>query len=230
MKPSLLALASLFLAAPAFSQVVFDNVIHHGAGCPRASVQTTTSPDGTTLSILFDEFRAEVPDYSVPQPDPRFPPGRGTPPARPSRSLRDCMLRFTAVLQPGTMVEAVDISLSARGSTILDPGVTASFASILVGYNGMSQGRGRPVPLVQKQWGTQGVMDDWTEMPSTTLPLRSPCASHHQRSITFDMKNYIIAEIPSGDLRRSGLISVDSADMSGMLRFRFRTRGCGGVR
>lgn len=227
---SLFALSFLFIAASSQAQVVFNQITTHGSGCPAGTVSTSASPDGSTLSVLFDEFRVEVPDFNAPAPSPT--PGRRAPRTRPTKSMKDCQLRFTANVPVGSKVEGVEISLQARGATILDPMVSASFTAILVGYQGMSQSRGRPVPVVQKYWQANpaGVSDDWTEAPVAVVPLNSGCATHASKAITFDMKNHIEAEILNGDTSKHGIITVDSTDMSGMLKFTFRVRPCGGVR
>lgn len=232
MKNTLFSFLLLLSVPTLYAQVVFDQVNAYGTGCPAGTVTTTTSPDGLSLSVLFDEFRVEVPEFTPPE-QPRSP-GRfpRAPRTRPGRAMRDCQLRFTANIPLGSKVERVEISLQARGATMLDPNVQASFTSILVGYNGMSQSRGRPVPVIQKFWQANpaGVSDDWTAAPVALVPLHSGCASHAGRAITFDMKNHIEAEIINGDTSKRGLITVDSTDMTGMLKFTLRLRPCGGVR
>lgn len=231
MKTSIFAFLVLFLAS-AQAQVVFHEPTYLGAGCPQGTVSTIASPDGTSLSVLFDEFRISLPeDGGVAAPGPI--PGRGRAPRRRAgSSMKDCSLRFSADLPVGVRVEAVEISLQARGSTILDPGIQASFASMLVGYNGLAQMRGRVIPIIQKEWNSaySPIQDDWTASPSAVVPLNSGCARHGGRSINLDMKNYLTANIVSGDFQQQGLITVDSADMTGLLKISLRLKPCGGAR
>jgi hypothetical protein len=85
------ALFTLLLVSPTlFAQINFNNVTYGGTGCPQGTVSTAVSPDGSSLSILFDEFRAEVPDYN--QPAPR---GRQV---EASKSLKSCALSFVTIL------------------------------------------------------------------------------------------------------------------------------------
>jgi hypothetical protein len=56
MKTFLKALATIALiSAPAFAEGDFS-----GSGCPAGSATAVLSPDGTTLSVLFDSFAAEA--------------------------------------------------------------------------------------------------------------------------------------------------------------------------
>jgi hypothetical protein len=138
-------------------------------------------------------------------------------------------LSFTATIPVGSKADALQIELQARGATIIDQGVEGFFASILVGYSGLTSMGGRPTMMIQKHWrGMRGPVDDnWTASPVATVPLRSPCASQTTRNIRFDLKNHIQAEIPTGDLKKSGLITVDSADARGLLKFTLNTSACG---
>lgn len=232
MKTSFFAFFIFFFAsAQAQEQVIYHDLAYRGAGCPEGSVSTSVSPDGSSLSILFDEFRISLPEDGG-QVEER---GRGIPRAprrKPGTSMKDCMLRFSASLPIGVRVEAVEISVQARGSTILDPGIRAGFSSMLVGYNGLAQMRGRIIPLIQKEWNStySPVQDDWLETPVATVPLLSSCARREGRTISFDMKNFLTGEIIGGDLRKQGLITVDSADTTGMLKVSLRLRSCGGAR
>ncbi len=80
MKTSIFAFLVLFFAS-AEAQVVFHEPTYLGAGCPQGTVSTVLSPDGTSLSVLFDEFRISLPDDGgVAAPSPI--PGRGRAPRR----------------------------------------------------------------------------------------------------------------------------------------------------
>ena len=233
MKKLLLAFAPLLFVSAVQAQGMFNKIETYGTGCPDGTVSTSISPDGQSMSVLFDEFRVEVPEYNPPS----IPPSPGSsfpraPRTRPSRAMRDCQLRFSATLPLGMSIESVEISLQARGATILDPGITADFTSILVGYTGLAQARGRLQPIIQKQWqpGRSPISDEWTASPSMVVPINSGCATASGRSVTFDMKNHLGAEIVSGDLTKSGIVTVDSADAKGILRVSLRTRTCRSVR
>lgn len=221
----------LFFLTTLHAQVQFNEVTYRGTGCPQGTVSTTMSPDGSTFSVLFDEFRVQVPQYDGIN-DNNETTRAGMPANRNTQSLQHkaCALSFSAILPEGVMAESLEISLAARGATMLDQGLQGFFASILVGYDGLSRSRGRPTIVIQKHWRRllNAVDENWTATPSAIIPLNSGCSRGVQKSIRFDLKNHINAEIPTNDLTKSGIISVDSVDGSGLLRFRLRTRRCGG--
>ncbi|MES2526306.1 MAG: DUF4360 domain-containing protein [Bdellovibrionota bacterium] len=230
-----LIFASLVIAASVQAQtpVSFRGVSYAGSGCPQGTVSTATSPDGTSLSILFDEFRAEVPQYDG-NNDNDSVSTRGRPNNRNTATLahRKCALSFTADLPPGTKADSLEISFEARGATILDPGVEGSFASILVGYQGIANSRGNPTVIINKHWRARPNPqdDNWTGVAKPLVNLNSGCSGANGKSIRFDLKNHISAEITDGNLSRHGLLSVDSNDVTGLLKFTVRTRPCGGGR
>lgn len=225
MKKTLFTSLFLFSIGMAAAQVSFNEVTYRGSGCPRGSVSSAVSPDGSTISILFDELRAEVPDSQN-----RRPPGRGR--AQILSTVKNCSLSFTANLPIGTTADNVEVSLQARGSTLMDAGVKGYFNSFIVGIGGMVRSRNNAIQVIQKNWNAfpYEIQDDWTEMPQSVVPLYAGCANSQSRSIRFDMVNQLQAEIPSGDTSKYGLITVDSADATGMLKFTLRTRPCSGAR
>lgn len=212
---SLLFTFGLLLSQVAFSQINFNNVTYTGTGCPQGTVSTAVSPDGSSLSILFDEFRAEVPQMSN---------------RTPGLDQKACALSFTATLPPGMMADKLEITMQARGATILDQGVEGYFASVLVGYNGLARSRGTPTMIAVKQWRTRRggapVDESWTESPKPVVQLQSACSGAQGKDIRFDLKNHITAEIPNGDVNKHGMITVDSNDVGGFLKFTLRTKPC----
>ncbi len=204
-----------------FAQINFNNVTYSGTGCPQGTVSTAVSPDGSSLSILFDEFRAEVPDYN--QPAPR---GRQV---EASKSLKSCALSFTASLPAGIKVDTLEISLQARGATILDRGVEAAFAAVLVGYNGLARSRPGTTVIAAKKWrGLADTDESWMETPRTSVPLMSGCSGAQGKDIRFDLKNHVLLEITDRNLQKHGIITVDSNDLNGMLKLTLKTSPCGG--
>jgi len=225
-----ISLFFVFMTTHLSAQVVFNNVTHRGTGCPQGTLSTSMSPDGTSFSVLFDEFRVEVPQYDGINDNTETRRGgiivnRNT----PSIAYKACHLSFSANIPEGTMADSLEITLTARGATYFDQGIEGFFASILVGYEGLSRSRGRPTIVIQKHWRSvrSEVDDNWTAQPVAIVPLGSSCATSGARSIRFDLKNHINVEIPNNDLTKSGLISIDSADAAGLLKFKVRTRRCG---
>lgn len=208
----------LIFSTEAFSQINFNSVTHSGNGCPQGTVSTAVSPDGSSLSVLFDEFRAEVPQLNSPTP---------------MKDTKNCALSFTATLPPGTKADVLEITMQARGATVLDQGAEAYFTSVLVGYNGIARSRGTPTVILTKQWKKRRnptVDESWTESPKPLVQIQSACSGSQGKDIRFDLKNHVVAEIPSGDVNRYGMITVDSNDVKGILKFTLRTSPCAGSR
>lgn len=221
----------LSFSALAQTNIVFDQVSTIGTGCPQGSVSSTVSPDGTALSLLFDEFRVEVPNYESNPSQPT--PGRG-PNYRPPQSNsifehhKTCNISFNTTLPAGRMVTAINISLQARGNTMVDQGIQAYFSTILVGHRGLANSVGPQVKVVEKKmWaGRSMVAEDWTTDTKVSVPLKSSCSTASNRSIKFELKNHLEAKILNNIATKSGIVTVDSNDASGMLTFTVSTAPC----
>lgn len=225
-------LTSLFLFATAtHAQVVFNSLTHNGTGCPQGTVSSVISPDGSSISIIFDEFRAEVPQYDGNNDNNELPRGpRSRTRNTPTVQHKNCSLSFTATLPPGVKADTLEVSLQARGATMFDEGVNGAFSSILVGYNGLARSRGNPTVVASRAFRTRmGPIDlEWIETPKAIIPLHSGCSGAQGKDIRFDLKNHINAEIADGNTSKHGIITVDSNDVNGLLKFTLHTSRCGG--
>lgn len=227
-------LCLISFSALAQSNISFEQITTVGTGCPNGTVTSIVSPDGSTLSLLFDEFRVEVPNYQNGNPVP--PPNRGPnyrPPVVSSSVLeshRTCNIAFTTVLPAGMKATAIQIKLQARGNTMMDKGLMGYFSTILVGHRGLANSVGPQAKVVEKKmWNSRAeIAEDWMTDTIATVPLKSSCATQSQRSIKFELKNHLEAKILSNDLTKSGIITVDSNDAQGMLEFALVTAPCGG--
>lgn len=221
----------LSFSALAQSNIAFDQVGTIGTGCPERTVSSIVSPDGTSLSLLFDEFRVEVPNYEQAPTGPT--PGRG-PNYRPptSNSIfeqhKTCNISFNTTVPAGRMVTAINISLQARGNTMIDSGIQAYFSTILVGHRGLANSVGPQVKVVEKKmWsGRAAVADDWMTDTKVSVPLKSSCSTTTNRSVRFDLKNHLEAKILNNIATKTGIVTVDSNDASGMLTFTVSTAPC----
>lgn len=219
-------------SALAQSNIVFDQVSTIGTGCPEGTVSSIVSPDGASLSLLFDEFRVEVPNYeqTPTQPIPGRGPGYRPPGSTSSifESHKTCNISFNTTLPAGRMVTAINISLQARGNTMIDSGIQAYFSTILVGHRGLANSVGPQVKVVEKKmWtGRSAVADDWMTDTKVSVPLRSSCSTASNKSIKFELKNHLEAKILNNIASKSGIVTVDSNDASGMLTFTVSTAPC----
>ncbi|MBY0516830.1 MAG: DUF4360 domain-containing protein [Bacteriovoracaceae bacterium] len=225
----LILLASLLLFLNnAQAQVQFSGLQHKGSGCPQGTVAISPSPDGSSVSILFDAFQVQVPQYDQNNDNDT---GRRRGKNDSTLDHKACALSFNADLPEGQQVDSIEISLFNRGAVILDQGVQASLSTVFVGFQGMGRGAGgRPTVLERKLWVTRrsNINEDWISTPVMRVPIQSACASRMARSVRFDLKNHLEAEITNADLTKQGLVTMDSSDVNGALKFRVITRPCGG--
>lgn len=217
---SLLSLVS----TAALAQFEFSGFSSRGTGCPINSVSFSPSPDGQSVSVLFDNFMIQLPD-----PDLGQVPG-STIRRRydPLNATKGCSLSFNVDLQPGMMVDALEVSVFNRGATVLDQGVTASLLTKFLGFSSFG-GRVAPQSVIieNKQW-RGGVNEDWISNPVVNIPIRSACSSASQRTLRFDMLSNLEAHIINGNTAASGLVTMDSSDVNGSMKIRVIARRCGG--
>lgn len=233
---------SLIFIALISSQVVkaqmsFEDFRHSGSGCPQGTVGFSVSPDGASASILFDEFMAQVPQFDGDNDNHTVSSGRLRRTSDDPRiAHKACNLGFSVQIPEGQMVEALEVSIYNRGSTILDAGIRAALSTIFVGHNGLRNIYGGAKPsatvLERKMWGAMrnhnhvDVFEDWVSEPVHTIPIQSACASSHDKSVRFELKNHLEVEIMNNNLNSNGVIVMDSSDVTGSLRFRVITKAC----
>jgi Domain of unknown function (DUF4360) len=212
-----------------FSQVVFKELTHRGTGCPAGTVTSVASPDGSSMSVIFDEFRAEVPQFDGNNDNEELP--RGNRERRRNSATvqhKACALSFTATLPPGTKADALELSLQARGATMFDQGIEGSFSAVLIGFRGLAQHRGNPTVVARRVFRSKSapIDESWIESPRALVSLQSGCSGPSGRDIRFDLKNHITAEISDDFKNRHGVITVDSNDVNGLLKIELRTTPC----
>ena len=225
---------TFFLSFSALAQtsIKFEQITTTGTGCPQGTVTSIVSPDGTSMSLLFDEYRVEVPNYeSTPTPPPTGRGPRYQPPGTNAsiyESHKTCNIAFTTTLPAGRMATAINISLQARGNTMLDSGIMAYFSTILVGHRGLANSVGPQVKVVEKKmWtGRAEVGEDWVTDTNAVVPLKSSCSNSVNKAIKFELKNHLEAKILKNDATKSGIVTVDSNDARGMLTFTLSTSPC----
>lgn len=233
----ILCLFGLLLSSQVHAQLHFASFGHAGSGCPRGSVAFSPAPDRQSVSVLFDQFSVQVPQFDgVNENDDRSP--HRSPRARNDARTqhRLCSLVFNVELTPGQMVEALEVTGDNRGTTVLDPGLTASLHTYYVGHRGLGSA---PPPhamvgklIEMKQWGQANrhaapVSDDWTSRFLTAVPVRSGCAQSANRSIRLEFKTHLEIQNTTADQTKTGLLVMDSTDLNASLRIRVLTRPCG---
>jgi Domain of unknown function (DUF4360) len=225
MKYFLMALGFL-CALEVSARVIFDQVRVSGTGCPEGSVNVVPSPDLESVTLLFDNFRLEVPDRDgAAHRRPR--PGQAG--SQVAVTNKVCLIGLTSTLDENQEAYALEVSLHARGSTILDPGLQASFLTTVETFTGLAQSRA-PTTVYKRDWITRrtAIEEEWTQSPVVQIPLGVKCARGNTKHIRWTIKNHISATTLLNDLSRQGVIAVDSADLSqGLIKLRLKTRRCG---
>lgn len=226
-------LISFFLLQNSFAQQIeFGELTYEGTGCPDGTLTSVVSPDGASLSILFDQFMVEVPSRGAITGPTR--PGRNAP-TRATGQHEDhktCHLKFKATLPEGVMATHLEVNVQARGSAVLDQGIQAYLSTILLNYHGLAQYR-RVSPTVLDTYFLRSVRkpidENWVRDQKAEVAINSECSRSGNKSIQFELRNHLNAEIINRDLMKSGLVMVDSNDMNGQLKISLRTKRCGGT-
>jgi hypothetical protein len=231
-----LAALCLAFSFSATAHADFELTNHRGTGCPTGTARAVVSPDGQSMSILFDRLLAAVPQTDGNNDNDQATEENDAPMGRRDDRLdhKVCNLVITATLPQGERVQSLDISLDYRGFTHVERGVRAAFRSSLLQRKGLGRDDNAVIPLEQKVWrgnqaeraGTQD--DDWNIHTVKSIPVQSRCASRADRSIRFVLRNVLVAQIqrqgaPDG---RTGQISLDSSDLRGQMKFAMRTQRC----
>ena len=241
MRHFIIASALFCFSAFAHAQMSFNSFAHGGTGCPQNTVSFSPSPDGQSVSVLFDAFQAQVPQVdgnNDNENDRGRVLGRRQMRRRNDVGLqhKQCTLAFSVDLPDDQMVEALEISVFNRGATILDQGVRASLVTAFAGHRGLGgMGRGaganpHQLRVIEKRsWERGPVNEDWMSTPVTAIPIRSNCSRRGgERSVRFEMISNLEVEILGDPTGKSGIITMDSSDMNGNMKFRVITRPCGG--
>jgi hypothetical protein len=145
---SLLFSSMSSLSASANSGLVLGNpIIMSGSGCPAGSVQTTVDPDGTTLSVVFEQFGTKA-----------FP-GRV--------DQRSCNLRIPVKVPQGFQAQLVDMVY--RGFADIPSGASGQIVSTAI-LGGKTVGKESADLRV-------GFSSEWTLTNSFTAVSISTCKS-----------------------------------------------------
>jgi hypothetical protein len=219
----------LFIIISVSEAQTFGELVHRGTGCPEGTVGISPSPDNKVLSIIFDAYQVEVPQYNQNNDNAQVG-SRGVVRRRndPTLDHKACALSFTSHLPAGVKVDSIDIILNVRGATMLDIGTEGSFSAALVGYNGLATQRGRTQIIERKLFRASHspVDTDWSSLPTINIPISSNCAVAGANEISFDLKTHLQAEILSQDLSKKALLFLDSVDAEGLIKVKLNTSPC----
>lgn len=184
--------AALNVAAPApaaepqlFSpgDVTISSVAYAGSGCRAGTASVIISNDRTTVTILFDEYEAEI-----------YP---GSP---PSKAIKNCNINFKVNYPPG--LQYTLYTNDYTGYARLDQGVTAKQTSSywFAGFIGDK-------PTFQSTWN--GPFDKQYTFTDTLQSLvYSPCGT----STTLNLNTQLTLAYTTPNHQVTGLINTQSID------------------
>ncbi|MBT3584121.1 MAG: DUF4360 domain-containing protein [Halobacteriovoraceae bacterium] len=212
----------------------FDSVSARGTGCPDGTTSIVESPDGQTVSILFDEMISEVPQFdgdndNDAESDQNRRRGRRS---NTNLSHKMCYIIINSKVAEGHKVKSLEISVDFRGSTFMDQGTQALFNSQFVQWRGIKRITKRAAnSLARKVWRSGPVEEDWTITGNKNIPIMSNCGRHGQRDLQFSLRNVIKTQIKPGYTggESSAFMSLDSADLAGKITVKVHTEKCGAV-
>lgn len=95
---------------PRLNNVTLSSVSTQGAGCPKGTVSTLISTDGTTITFIFDQFETYY--------GPAYPP---------TQKSKTCTINLELGYYSGNTFAVVDTTY--RGSAMLSTGMSAAIAS-----------------------------------------------------------------------------------------------------
>lgn len=201
----------------------FANIRLQGNGCPQGTYTLVPSPDNQTLTILFDQLMAEVPNQQG-----MAVGNRGS---DINLDYKVCDIVIEADIPVGQKLEGIDLTVQARGSIAADVGTEALFKSMLQELIApVTPGRSRPELLAQKEWRPYNdfISEEWLLDETRQVRVSSGCAARNTRRTKLVLKNMLHARIlPGAPANTSALLTFDSADLDSSMRVLFQTKRCG---
>ena len=224
-------LTFISLSAWAGNEFSFGPVQFYGKGCPANHTQVVMTPDQKAISILFDSFSAEVPQFDGDNDNQNFWVNRKQIMSSDQRyKYLTCSMWIDAFIPAGEQVDGVVIDVDWRGAANLDRGSEASITASLMQWLGLRTRSAKVETIASKQWSaaTNAVDDNYYLQASREIPLPHLCAGPSDRKISFKLANILMAHIfPNVATNASfALLSLDSNDVVGKLKLKIKTSPC----
>lgn len=210
----------------------FSKVQARGTGCPLGSTDVIISPDGNSVSLLFNEMLVELPNIDGNNDNDVDIPGHG----RANRFDRNVVQKICNILVESQLpedhkVESIDVKIDFRGSTFMDEGANAFFHSQLI--NMTTPGRGSEARrdfVARKIWREGPVDEDWTVSSSRSIKVNGNCSKRGDDKNRFNLRNIVRAGLSDHAAAMDSMvyIGLDSADLVGKMEIKVNTRSCRG--
>lgn len=233
---SLFFICNLFLisnntkAKNKIRRIEFEQIKLRGTGCPRGTTSVVVSPDKDTISILFDRFEVEVPQYDGDN-DNDEPTGEEPDRTTKNNSKVDhkiCHIILSANLPMNYKVKGIDVQVDFRGYVYVDKGVKTAFRSTLIKRRGLGHVNHKKRILVKRKWQGRNIDRDWSISRLKSLKIKSKCARGGEKNIKFDFKNVIVAKISKRNSNKAirGQLVLDTTDIVGKMKFSLKIKPC----
>lgn len=210
----------------------FGEVKLQGKGCKDGTTSVVKSPDNQALSILFDEFMVEVPQYNGDNDNGDSGETSSRSRSRFNERLdhKVCNIVIEANVKDGEMVKSVEVTSDFRGGLILEGDAQAKFKSTLMSWVGPQRGRRDRANnvIVEKVWKSVPYDNDWDASNNIRIPINTHCSRNGDRKTILRIKNQIMARLGRETGRNDGMafLTLDSADFAGKMKFKVHTAKC----
>lgn len=204
---------SIYAQAQVTPQMKWTKVTYTGKGCPSSQQGTIISPEGTSLSILFQGLSLQYPFTGDPSTQGDVRDLRGLVPGQfiGQTIFKSCNVSLEFQVPAGKFVESAVVSVDWRGGILLDPGINARLKT-LVTYPAYRDGRlsRASTALIDKLW-TQGD-EEFTLTNNQKVISALGCQAGNLQTIEFKhilLLNPTHRGIAAGS---TAILSTDSAD------------------
>lgn len=202
---SLIAITAMVLvSSELFAQTMtIRNVRLQGSGCGPATAQAVITPDGQTMSVLFDNYSAEI--------------GEGSQNPQSRVSKKDCHVLIDVNVPFGVQYAIQQINY--RGF--------AALPASAFGYHRFTQIiPGQVVPSMREAQ-VKGPMAENYEVITAIKPGRSPYSKCNNPSQTIDLfSELMVSYLPNSRDTAMAQINLDSTDVATASSFKLIWQRC----
>ncbi len=228
----LLFLSLLTLSAFAEDNFSFSEITFGGTGCKKGTAQVVTSPNDQTVSILFDDFKVEVPNKFGDNDNDEADDADNQAPGSKSNPKLDhkvCNIILNTNLKSEEQVSHLEFDLDFRGFAALEKGAMARFRARLLGWKGPERAEKKGgQQIAYKIWEGNSIEENWAVTQKVSLPINSPCSRREDRDFKINLKTILQARILKNNNVDStfATLTMDSSDMVGQLKMKVVTKKC----
>ena len=201
-----------------------------GSGCPQGTYDIVKTPDNETVSILFSDFSAEVPQQFDSNDNHLFE-NNGRHVESENLSYKVCNIRVNALLPENYKLDGIFIDVQFRGAAMIDPGAEGRVQSKLMSWQGPRGRRGRRIRLIDELlWvnnSRKTIDKNWLMNKRVFISTEdSKCSVNRERAINALIKNSVVTRINKEYLDPFASLFFDSADFSNKIEVNFKLSKC----